>query len=173
MDHYEYELSGTIADIIGAEPLRCWRNAALAVMLLPELFAFGRYVEGWIVIPREKRIEIVEHGWCTLPNRSIVDPSILLIEKRDQHISYIPGYVLSRGMLSCLLPGSTLPLICHTHYGDDGMRHKGYQQAYHNAWQQALDLAQEKELSQAAIAVRTRDRRQGVTVVTQWGVLSQ
>ena len=38
-DRYDYPLSAAVAIAIQAEPYRCWRNAALAVILLPELFA--------------------------------------------------------------------------------------------------------------------------------------
>lgn len=161
---YDYDLSAMVATIIGAEPLRCWRNASLAVYHLPNLFASGTYIEGWIVVPRKKVVVIIEHGWSKIPDLGIVDPSIVLTEQRSQRIFYFPGYVLSRSQLCDLLSGSTLPLVCHTSYGDDGMKHKGYQDAYRQAWQHARDLAKEKRLPQTAIKVSRRDSWRGVTI---------
>jgi len=56
---YDYDLSAIVAGRIGAEPLRCWRNSAISVFLLSDLFAAGSYVEGWIVLPRQKCIAII------------------------------------------------------------------------------------------------------------------
>lgn len=75
----DYTLSVEVAVVIGAERYRCWRNAALAVLLLPELFHLGTYIEGWVVVPRQRVIEIIEHGWCKTPDQRIVDPTITLI----------------------------------------------------------------------------------------------
>lgn len=162
-----YDLSVEVALVIGAESLRCWRNAALAVLLLPELFAFGTYVEGWIAVPREKMIEIVEHGWCVAPDHGIVDPSVVLTEKRDQPVFYFPGRELASDELRRLLAGSTLPLVCHSQYGDNGMGHSGYKQAYDKAWRQAKELATQKRLPACAINVSTRNPRRGITVIVE------
>ena len=163
--YYDYDLSVVVAGRIGAEPLRCWRNAAIAVFLLSDLFAAGLYVEGWIVAPRERSIVIIEHGWSVIPDREIIDPTIVLTENQSQTISYFPGYVLSRDQLCDLLSGSTLPLVCHSYYGDDGMKHRGYQEAYNQAWEHARKLAKENHLPQTAIKVSGRDSRQGITLV--------
>lgn len=164
---YNYAYSVLIARRIEAERLRCWRNAALAVYLLPDLFASGSYVEGWIVVPRNRIIEIVEHGWSTVSDREIIDPSIVLVEKQSQQISYFPGYVLSRDQLCELLPGSTLPLVRHTQYGDDGMKHEGYRQAHSKAWQYAQDVAKERQFPLTAIKVSGRSPWRGVTAVIE------
>jgi hypothetical protein len=63
---YDYDYSVLVAGSIEAEAFRCWRNAALALMCLPTLFAAGSYVEGWIVLPRQRSIAIIEHGWATI-----------------------------------------------------------------------------------------------------------
>jgi hypothetical protein len=164
---YDYDLSAIVAGRIGAEPLRCWRNAAISVFLLSDLLACGSYVEGWIVLPRQKRIAIIEHGWATLPDRGIIDPTIILTEKQNQPVSYFPGYALSRDQVCGLLSGSILPLIRHSSYGDDGMKHRGYQVAYQQAWQRARELAKKRHLPQTAIKVSGRDSRRGITLVME------
>lgn len=96
-DHrFQYALSVQVARTIGAEPWRCWRNAFLSVMLLPEIFADGCYIEGWLVVKRETGIEVVEHGWTLLSSRELVDPSLVLTEKPDRPAFYFAGYTLSR-----------------------------------------------------------------------------
>jgi hypothetical protein len=162
-----YLFSLLVAEAISAEPLRCWRNAAFAVMFLPDLFSRGSYVEGWIVVPRKKIIEIIEHGWSIMPDLGIIDPSVVLIEKRGQPISYFPGYTLSRDLLSNLLPGSTLPLVCHSNYGSNGMEHHGYHNAYQQAWQRARRLAEKKQLPRTAIKVSRRDSRREVSIIIE------
>lgn len=162
-DHYA--LSVTVAQAIGAEPMRCWRNAALAVMLLPELFADGCYIEGWLVLPREGSIELVEHGWARLSSGELVDPSLVLTEQPDRPTYYFAGYTLSRSQLAALLPGNTLPLVCHSIYGDDGMNNGRYRQAYTTAWQRASDLAHERLLPESAIHEYRRAAKRGMTMI--------
>lgn len=164
-DQFHYALSVVIAVTIGAEPLRCWRNAVLAMLTFPEVFASGTYVEGWIVLPRTGRIEIAEHGWCLSPEVGIVDPSLVLIEKHDQPMHYFPGFELPGESLPQQLAGKTVPLVCNSHYGRDGMEHPGYKQSYERAWQCACDLARERHLPQTAITVSTRDTKRGLTIV--------
>lgn len=164
-DRYHYPLSASVARLVGAEPYRCWRNAALAVILLPELFACGRYVEGWAVIPREREIQVTEHGWCLTPGHRIVDPSSVLTEERDQPIVFFPGSELSRPALCTFISGRTLPLVCHAQYGDDGMGHPGYKRGFEEALQFARELARSRGLPQSAIAILKRNPTRGVTVI--------
>ena len=164
-NRYEYPLSEGVAIAIQAEPYRCWRNAALAVILLPELFACGWYVEGWAVAPRASLIEVFAHGWGLTPGRRIVDPTSVLTEDRDQPLAFFPGRELSRPSLCSLISGSTLPLICHSQYGDDGMGHPGYKQAFDEAMKYARLLAVSQRLPQSDITVLERDRRRGMTVI--------
>ena len=163
-----YELSVEVALAIKAEPLRCWKNAALAVLTFPRLFALGTYDEGWIVVPRNQVIAIIEHGWCTSPEIGIVDPSIVLIESREQPVTYFSGLEIPGGKLHQYISGKTIPLVCNSHYGRDGMRHKGYKQSYDKAWQWAQKLAQERQLPQNAIKVSTRDGKRGLTLIKRF-----
>ena len=131
---YDLEHSFLAAYHIQAQPYRCWRNAALAVHLLPEVFADGgRYVEGWIVLPRQHHLAIIEHGWCQLADGTIVDPSILLVEQPSQPIFYFAGLTLTPEQVQEQWPGAVLPLVCHSKYGRDGMQHPGYRHAYEQA----------------------------------------
>lgn len=155
---YDLELSFLAAYHVQAQPYRCWRNAALAVHLLPELFADGGcYVEGWIVLPRPHHLAIIEHGWSQLADGTVVDPSILLVEQPSQPIFYYAGLTLSSEQMQEQLPGAVLPLVCHREYGRDGMQHAGYRQAYEQAWQQARILAAQQGLPETAIRCPLRD----------------
>ncbi|HZO71010.1 MAG TPA: hypothetical protein VFB60_02340 [Ktedonobacteraceae bacterium] len=162
---FHFALSVQAARAIGAEPRRCWRNALLSIMLLPEIFADGRYVEGWLVVPKETRLEIVEHGWLQLPSRELVDPSLVLTEKPDQPACYFAGYTLSRSRLAALAPGGTLPLVCHSIYGDDGMSHREYRHAYTAAWQRARELAHKHQLPESTINEYRRTEARGMTLI--------
>jgi hypothetical protein len=163
----QYEISLLVAFAIGAEPLRCWRNAALAVLEFPNL----TYVEGWIVIPGKESIKVVEHGWCTSPTFGIIDPSLVLLEEQEP-ASYFPGFEIDGHefllrMLRSTPDGRVLPLMCHAQYGEDGMGHEGYKQAYDKAWQRAREVAQERQLPSSAINVSTRSGQLGYTVVIE------
>ena len=162
-----YALSLIIAHSIHAEPFRCWRNAALAVLLFPELFAAGTYDEGWIVIPRASSIEIREHGWCTSPDLGILEPSLVLVEAWEQPLFYFPGLTLAGQDLASQIAGQILPRVCHSHYGPDGMGHPGYKQSYEQAWKRARELADERQLPSTAITVQTRSTRKGFTIITE------
>jgi len=163
--HLHFALSVQVARAIRAEPRRCWRNALLSVMLLPEIFADGGYVEGWLVVKRETSIEVVEHGWALLPSGDVVDPSLVLTEQPDRPAYYFAGYILSRSQLAALAPGSTLPLVCHATYGDDGMGHTHYQRAYATAWQRARELAHEHQLPESAIHEYRRTEARTMTLI--------
>lgn len=162
---FHYALSVLVARTIGAEPYRCWHNAFLSIMVLPEVFADGSYVEGWFVVPKETSIEIVEHGWLQLPSGELVDPSVVLTEKPDHPACYFAGYTLSRSQLAALAPGSTLPLVCHSTYGDDGMSHAQYQRAYTMAWQRARELAYQHQLPESAIKEYRRTEARAMTLI--------
>ena len=159
------EISLLTAMVIDAEPFQCWRNAMLAVLRVPELFT---YVEGWIVIPRRQSIGIVEHGWCTASTFGIIDPSIVLLDVPEQEVRYFPGFEIVGHDFLSRIPGQVLPLVCNAQYGEDGMGHKGYKQAYDDAWLHARELAQERQIPLSAISVSTRsDNIAGITIVME------
>jgi len=134
--------------------------AALSVLLLPKLFFSGTYIEGWIVVPRERPhiIEIIEHGWCKTFDQRIVDPTIVLMEDQDQRVFYFPRFELARAALGRSLSGSTLLLVCHSQYGKNGMQHEGYRLGLAAARKQAGELADEWSLPHSAIKVSARYR---------------
>lgn len=171
--HLNVSFSLRAAAAIAAEPARCWRNAVLVVLTFPPLFAEGTYVEGWIVVQRANSIEIVEHGWCRSPLAGIVDPtivlrpSILLMDSWPQAITYFPGFELPGKQIKEHVAGKTVPLVCHSQYGQDGMQHPGYKRSYEQAYQHARKLAGEQGLPATAITVSKRTGRVGVTIVEE------
>lgn len=159
----DYAGSAALAVAIKAQPQRCWRNAALAVLTVPAL-TLATYVEGWIVLARAYAIDIRAHGWCRVPGGGIVDPTLVLHEGCNQPVTYFPGVEYSRHSLRQELPGQTVPLVCNTHYGEDGMGHMGYHMAYEQAWQTARAEAARRHLPATAIQMSTRDATRGITM---------
>jgi hypothetical protein len=159
----DYDLSLLVAGAIDARPRRCWRNAALSVLLL----GITTYIEGWIVVPQQRRIVLLEHGWSVTHEGHIVDPTIVLTEPEEQPVFYFPGYMLHAHSLPARLAGQTLPLVCHSRYGADGMRNPRYRKAYRRAYTRAWQLARANNLSSTAILVNKRDPQVGVTYIVQ------
>lgn len=165
---YDYWLSVMVAIIVEARPLCCWRNAALAVLSLPELFEGGQYVEGWTIFVSERSIRVLEHGWSMTHDHRIVDPSLILLEEEANSIEYFSGAIYTRDQLQQTIGGAILPLICYAGYGNDGMGHPGYKAAYERAFQHALDKAHELQLDVTAIQILTRQENVlGVTILPQ------
>lgn len=135
-------LSQRVAELIDAQPYRCWYNARKALLLLPGLLFLATYVEGWLVASQQETIQVVEHGWCTLTDGTIVDPSIVLLEENHQELSYFAGLRLSRPLVQELLPhGMQLPLARLLSHRSDGLGHSGYRTAYEAALAYAASLA--------------------------------
>ena len=169
MHTYRFLESLELASAIHAERDRCWRNAVLAMLHYPSLYQGGCYVEGWIVIPRETIIEVIEHGWTCLAKSQeeprVLDPSIVLREHSTSLVFYFPGLLVACEQLCEQVQGQMLPLVCHTVYGDDGMLHPGYKRAYDQACAQARELVAEKHVSEQAIKVSGRSGQHGATLV--------
>lgn len=104
-----------------------------------------------VVLPRQQRVDIIEHGWCCV--ETILHPSLVLVEPPTQLAFYFSGMQLTRDDLLDLLPGKVLPLVACASYGRDGMGHQGYRQAYENAWAYARKLAQERNIPLKSITV--------------------
>lgn len=165
-DSYDYHHSFLLAHAIPAEPLRCWRNAVLAVGLFPQLFAGGAYVEGWVVVPKEHFIEIIEHGWGRTAEPRILDPTMVLREPPTQALAYYPGLEIAAHHLVQRTQGQILPLVCHREFGPDGMGHAGYKRAYDLARRQARTWARERNLPETAIQVSGREsNHRGITLM--------
>jgi len=68
--------SRRVAKLVMAQRKQCWRNAALASILLKN----GLYVEGWIILPVAGGI-VIEHGWALTQgilkkDMTIIDPTL-------------------------------------------------------------------------------------------------
>jgi hypothetical protein len=106
----DYSLSVKVADLIQAEKYRCWYNACKAMIQLPGLFLFASYTEGWLVVPKEHEVQVIEHGWVTRTDKRVVDPSIVLLEEEDQELTYFPALHFSWFQLQALPENILLPL---------------------------------------------------------------
>jgi hypothetical protein len=136
-----YDLSLIFALAVEAQPHLCWTNAANTVIAFPGFFDGGSYVEGWMVLCR-RQVELVEHGWCELPDGSIIDPSIVFLAKEHVKAEYFPGVRLSRKEVIELY-NTMLPHVRHTGaYGYDGFGHPDYRRAYEKAETYARSYAQ-------------------------------
>ncbi len=161
----QYDASVLIASAIGAEPFRCWRNAALTVLAFPDLFAFGTYIEGWIIIPRMQTIAVMEHGWCLAPDLGIIDPTIVLLEPQVSAVEYFPGFERAGQGFAQQVESKVVPLVCNSQYGQDGMEHTGYRQSYEVAHKRAHALARERQLSPTAVTIHRRSTQRGATFI--------
>jgi hypothetical protein len=128
-----YELSLYVAFMSGAQPNHCFKDAWEALINLPQLFrGGGTYVEGWIVLEVNDEIEVIEHGWCTLPNGTIVDPAIVLLIGPEVAVQYFSGLEYSWEE-TLAFEHELLPRVRHSQYGSDGMEHADYKAAHDDA----------------------------------------
>jgi len=65
--------SQMIASLVGALQNCCYRNAALALLTLPQLMRWY-YVEGWVIAQECP----IEHGWLLSSKGEIIDPTLAL-----------------------------------------------------------------------------------------------
>src|SRR5260370_34272665 len=135
-----------------ARPNCCFQNAWEVGSELPDYFALGSYVEGWLVLEWEDTVVLVEHAWACLPDMRIIDPSIIFLVEPETPLAYFPG-VLYRRQATLAFRGEMLPRVVHTH-GVDGMRHPGYKAAYDQAWRLAQSLASQVRPSRRVIVQR-------------------
>jgi hypothetical protein len=135
----DYPLSVKVAELIKAEKYRCWYNARDALQRLPGLLLLANYTEGWLVMPKEEEVQVIEHGWISCANGLVVDPSIVLLEEPDQYLAYFPAIEVpwaDAGELS----GMPLP-VAHLYAPGDELGHPDYHAAYHAALAHAQTLA--------------------------------
>jgi hypothetical protein len=167
MKRTQYHRSLVLAALIGAQPFRCWRNAALTMILFPKLFERGTYVEGWLVIPRSHRVDLVEHGWVTLPEVGILDPSLVLIEDPEQPVLSYPGFEIPGNRFAHEVDRHIFPLVCNSQDGKHGMGHRGYRESYRLARQRAQQLAQQRHLPPSSVSVRTKGGKREMTIIAR------
>lgn len=140
-DTIAYDLSLRVAPAIGARPHECFANAWSAFIELPDLFRGGTFVEGWLLIECEQEVQIIEHGWCVLPDEQIVDPSIVLLIEDNQRVLFFPG-VRRTWRETEALEGEFFPHVRFDgKHGDDGLGNPDYNAAYETAVQIATTIA--------------------------------
>jgi hypothetical protein len=77
---------------------------------LPGLFLLASYTEGWLVVPKDHKVQVIEHGWITCLDERIVDPSVVLLEKKVQELSYFPALHVSWPQVQALPEEVPFPL---------------------------------------------------------------
>jgi len=139
------ELSLWIAAFMGARPNRCFDNAwRLFIRFLPELFCpHGKFIEGWLVVELEHEVVTNEHGWCELPDGTIIDPSILLLVPLEQPVFYFPGVTRSCQEVEAIVREEAwFPHVRFDgKHGEDGLGHPAYKVAHDAARQKMAALA--------------------------------
>ncbi len=141
MNRLDYELSVKVASLIKAKEYRCWYNACKAITLLPGMFFFASYTEGWLVVPKEHEIQVIEHGWITRTDRCVVDPSVVLLEEKGQYLAYFPALHFSWSQVQALPEGIPLPLAHLLSPTKDELGDPDYRAAYDAALAHAEQLA--------------------------------
>lgn len=140
MNVLQYDLSVKIAKLTNAQKYRCWYNAYSALLQLPGLFPFSTYVEGWAVLPKEQEVVVLEHGWIEQSHGRVVDPSLVLLEKKDQQVHYFAGLQLDCFQLPNL-EGIPLPIARLLEPEKNDLGPLEYKIAYDAAMQCAEELA--------------------------------
>ncbi len=124
-----------------AQPHFCYANVWHALRGLTALQE-AMLVEGWVVIASPGSVHVIEHCWCELSGRGIIDPSlVLLLGEPIPPVCFFAGARRARqeiAAISC----EQLPLVRTAGpYGADGQGHPGYRRAYELAFAQAMRLA--------------------------------
>jgi hypothetical protein len=135
----DIETSLFVAASIAAEPNACWGNAWDALVDFPDFFLGGAYIEGWLVIETETEIHIIEHGWCHMADRCVVDPTIVFLAGDWRTACYFAGYRLSSCQVAQIATGRTIPLpvVRNSGYRENGLEHADYRCAYEAARKEA------------------------------------
>lgn len=129
----DYPLSQKVAELTRAEKYHCWHNALDAVRQLPGLFLLSTYTEGWLVVPKEQVVQVIEHGWITHSGGHVVDPSIVLLEEQGQDLAYFPALDLPWPDAYDLPRGVPLPVAHLLSPNGDELGHPAYRAAYNAA----------------------------------------
>ena len=79
-------LSARIAEQVGAQPHCCYRNAMLALQVIPILIEYV-YIEGWVITHEWP----IEHGWLANEKGEVIDPTLALFGTRYEYARYFPG----------------------------------------------------------------------------------
>ena len=143
-DFLEYSLSLALALAIDAHPHQCFDNAwRMFLRIKPNIFSpNGRFIEGWYVVDLPDRVVMNEHGWCELPNGTILDPTVVRLLPPDCPVYYFPGVARGWKEVKALVEGEHMfPYVRSGQYGADGLRHPDYKAAYDAARHKMSELA--------------------------------
>ncbi len=142
-DVLSFHLSHWASIVTDAVPNRCFDNAWRTFCSFPEIFFKGKFVEGWIVFDLDTEVVLNEHGWCQLPNGTIVDPSVLLLVEPDQPVYYFSGVERDWAEMKVLInEEKELPYVRFDgKHGEDGLGHPVYKAAYETAREKMYHLA--------------------------------
>ena len=136
----DIELSLKVAKLTNAQKHYCWSNARDAMLQLPGLFLLGKYVEGWLVLPLEDEVLVVEHGWVESNQERIVDPSlVLLLPYAPVAARYVAGYRLNWFQMQRLGPDAPVPIASLD--AQDSAIKAGYKAAFDTAKNCAQQIA--------------------------------
>jgi hypothetical protein len=159
-DSLAYSFSVWIALRMGASPIQCFDNAwRMFLRTIPEFFyPDGIFVEGWYVLDLPEKVVMNEHGWCELPNGTIIDPTVVLLVPQDQPVFYFPGVSRSWHEVSRLVDEEKwFPYVRGAEYGEDGLGHPGYKAAYEAAKRKVVALANAATPPKAQEYLRAQD----------------
>ncbi|GHO82289.1 hypothetical protein [Dictyobacter formicarum] len=161
-DDLVVDLSLLFARAMRANPNTCFDNVIdMMVHYLPEAFsAAGKLVEGWYVVDLEDEVVLNEHGWYTLPDGRILDPTVVILVPPERPVYYFAGVERTYQEVKTILQQKEawFPYIrCVGTYGDDGLGHPDYAAAYEAARKKALALAHASKLPKRMTFLTAQD----------------
>jgi hypothetical protein len=145
-DYLDYDVSLSVALIIGAGPNTCFDNMlGMFLNYFPDVFSqVGKFIEGWYVIDLEDEVVVNEHGWCELPDGRIIDPTVVILVSPNLPVYYFPGVERTFQEVKAIVQKGEVmfPYVrdegC---YGKDGLGHPAYKAAYDAAKHKVFALA--------------------------------
>jgi hypothetical protein len=155
-----YSTSFLMALLMGARPNCCFDNAwRLFLRSFPEVFyPDGKFIEGWYVLDFPEKVVMNEHGWCELPDGTMLDPTVVLMVPPDQPVFYFPGVTRSWEEVHTLVQEEQwFPYVRGAEYGEDGLGHPGYRAAYEAAKRKVAELANAASPPKTQVYLRAQD----------------
>jgi hypothetical protein len=146
-DFLDVELSLFVALIIDAQPNTCFDNVLdMFLKYLPDEISScgGKLIEGWYVVDLEDEVVVNEHGWCSLPDGRIIDPTVVRLVPPAYPVYYFPGVERSWQEVQDIVQqkDAYFPYVRSVGiYGKDGLGNQAYKAAHDAARQKVYDLA--------------------------------
>jgi hypothetical protein len=162
-DYLAYDVSHTLALLMGADPNGCFDNILdLFLRYFPDVFAaLGTLWEGWYVVDLDEEVVINEHCWAALPDQTIIDPTVTLLVPPSQSVYYFPGVSRSWQEVKDLVQQKKdvwFPYVRGSgRYGEDGFGHPSYKAAYEAARSKVYSLAQAASPPKKMTFLQARD----------------